>query len=1187
MSSYDVTYSAELMQNYFQATIMAPEKEFRAVQKSDGGALLFSIGTGGSFNVTAESPGSRHGWKTVSLNEDQGLPCQHFAVAERADGSIHMAMVLREMKAGQTNDVLYLGFLSLSSSGDINSPTWAAFPFDDPKASRSRLEIAGILLSGATDGEYIVADVVRDPSSAIKEIERYYIDPKKDKGCAWHEHDLPIDIDSQNYVSVLGRKDGESVDGIYTSGHIAQSPQIIYKPLFNVSRPDREPAAINLKLTLQGKVVPDAIAVCRNPDNTSDLYATAKGVLYRFASTLEENDDNDVIATVATSNALFEGVKDLYAFAYSDGVVVWGRNANNETFYTKCPRSQLDKPAAWSFPVPILTGVDQVAPFVNRENSASTIFAHTGASELKMGVKSPGTGIWSWRSVTLPPPPAAPAQPFNSFTTRIQVTDAEHQPASGVTVAVSATNVTSVYINHLYCIVGPAAIQLKTDAVGSLTIVEAVPRMTGTKFKVCVVEDAASEKLINPMENVFKKATDLQSVESLKAASITSYVKGPDGTCKRTTRPLIRPGVDDKSLNQAAHLNKQLVEVSADLTKEPTTKAYLESTRALSVYEFPVPEDAPEVDAGDLFQFLEAKSAAVKLLASDGQAGVSTNAQESFWQMLVRWFKGAWEFVVKIGEAVYRCVMKAIEDVVSAVRWVFEKIVAFIEDLVEFLQYLFDWDDIKRTKEVFKNMTHLFLKHQIKLIPDMKAAFDSAVDSAVDAINKWAGIHDFAGLGEAGSGRMNSQGKADGPDAAGSLLIHHFQGNIAGASQDKPPSVPEPPSSKLFEALENAMAQEKTRLDQAFEQLQQLAQDAHSMSVVDILKRLIGILADAVLRSAQVVIDALFDVIHAVAELALELLEAPIHIPVVSDILNAIGIPDVSVLDVVCWIGAVPVTIGYKLAEKLAGKEPSAPFPDNEETRFLIETNDFQALAAAFKVAPHLLAPGGTHSSRKTDIVRAAATAGAPVQMSKAAELGVSAGLHSFSGVCGWVSAYVDAAESLIPAAAVKLERTIGCVACAIAGGAARAAANFFVPREPFERLPATIYNGITTGLFIGNKVLWAVLEKYDSWPLPSIDYRARSAIFDAVLVLPAGAMTCWHFHELAQKPAGKARTMAILDETSFMATYVARLLYTAVVNDLIKDPKAKLGVAATMGGAQMVHAILQFSEAAVEGLEK
>ncbi|HKQ05910.1 MAG TPA: hypothetical protein VJ464_12310 [Blastocatellia bacterium] len=1193
MGKYVIKHSTELMQNYLQATIMAPEKEFKALQKSDGGALLFSIGDvveGGSFNVTVETAGERHGWKAVNLSKDfPGSPCQHFAVAQRADGSINMAMVLRETNSGQSNDHLYISVLSLSKTGNINPPQWTAFPYDDTKHSLSRLEIAGIFLSEATDGEYIVADVVRDPNSPTKEIVRYYIDRAKQDGQAWHKHDVPIDIESGKYTSVLGRKDGATVDGIYTSGQIDGSPQIIYTPLYNDIRPDRHPDTDSLMLTPEGNLVADAIAVCANSDNTTDLYATANGVLYRFAST---NQRNKATAEVAAQYHLFQGVKDLFAFPYGDSVMVWGRNSDNAIFYTTCPSSKLNTPDAWSVPVPILIGVEQVSPFVNRANSANTIFAHTGESELKIGVKSPGTGRWTWRNVTLPPADTkAPAQKFNSYTTRIQVTDADHQPANGVTIAISATSVTSVYINHLYYIVGPDAIHVKTDVAGSLTIVEAVERLTGTQFVVSVADDAAGKTSINPMDKAFKKATDLQSKDKLKAAKIVSYVKGPNGPVKATPRNLVRDGVDDATLEQVAKLNVHLASVYADPKKGPAPNATLGAAQNVFGDSFPVPANAPQVDAGDLFQFLEAKSAEVKFRVAASEAGGLASPQESFWEMLVRWFEDAWEFVVKIGEAIYRCVLNVIEDVVSAVRWAFDKIVAAVEDLIEFVRYLFEWDDFKRTKDVLRNVTKLFLDHQADQIPVVKKEFDDAVESAIKAINKWAGIKEFPGLGTAGSGRMSSQNKADGPDAPGSLLSHHFQGNVTSASQDTTPSVPDPASS-VMDVLENALLNEEKRLGEAFDQLKALMQNAHNMSVIDILKALTGILVDAVLRSAQVVIDALLDLFSVVAKKAMDIFDRPIHIPVISDILNAIGIPDFSMLDILCWIAAVPVTIGYKLAAALAGEGDKAPFPDNDETKRLIGATDFQSLVAAFN--------GAAHSLQSADTAQAEMTAAGPIPMSKETAEAVFISLHTVAGACGLVSAVLDFSESQIPNAAVPTTLTVACVASAIVGGGSRAAANTLVPQYPIESsFFGTKGLGFSQSyLFLINKALWSmpgqlILGNLSKWKtgqdwkaaLPK-DPRAMGACFDAAIVLPALVCTCWHFHELSQKPEGKARAIAFLDETSFMATYIARVMYTAVVTGLLDaDKEVEFAAAVVIGVAQVAHGGLQITEAALQGI--
>lgn len=1163
MSRYTLTSSTELMQNYQQVTVMAPDKQFVALQRPDGGALLFSIGDEGSFNVTVESAGSRHGWTTVPLSGDHpDATCGHFAVAQRPDLSIAVAMVLRQSVGGHPNDALYVGSFAADALADVTPPAWTALPYDDPGSPRGRLEIAGVFLSEASDGEYLIADAVRDPDSATGEISRYFLDPAKADGHAWHPHDVPVDIESGRYASVLGRKADATIDGMYVSGQIDGKPQIIYTPLFNELRPDRHPLTDYLALTASGDIPADAVAACRNADGSSDLYAAARGVLYRFAST---NQANGSVAAVATSSPLFTGMRDLFAFA-SDGLVtVWGRNADNATFSTSCAVAHLGEPAAWSVPLPILAGVEQVSPFVNRANSANTLVAHTGEGHLRMGTKSPVTGAWAWREVTLAPAHAtAPARSFNSFTTNVHVRDADHSPAAGIAIAVSSPTVTSVFINHLYYVVGPTPIHVPTDVMGTLTIVEAVPRLSGARWTLAVVDDPAGAAEVNPMDKAFRKATDLQSPEALRHATIPTYVGGKRGT----PRNLVRDGVDDATLRQVAHLNQQCALVYADPAKKPSP-AHLQAMADAEVHAFAVPADTPRVDAGDLFQFLETqpRASAPRVAGLAEAAGLA--AGETVWQMIVRWFEDAWEFVVKIGEAVFRCVLAVIEDVVSAVRWVFDKIVAGIEDLISFLQYLFEWDDFQRTKDVLLNVARVSLEHQVGNIAALRASFDAGVDDVIAAMDAWSHADAFSGLGDAGGGRLSSQGTASGPDAPGGLMSHHLQGNIHAASGADPSGAA--PSASLLGALEQAIASEKEVLGTASTRLQHLMQEAPHLSLGDILKAVVGILGDAVVRSAQVVVDALLDVLEVAMADAVAALFDPVHIPVISDILNAIGVPDVSLMDILCWVAAVPVTIGYKLVRAVEGKDAVAPFPAGAETTFLSETQDYAALLAAFAPAPH------------ADRMLVASGDG-PIVMSPVAREAVFISLHSAAGVCGWVSAFLDAFESLIPVREVPKALSRACVAAAIVGGLSRAIANVLVPKFALEGEKINGYSKAFTVLFLSNKIIFGLLGlKQDVDPT---DYRAVSAGVDAVLVLPALIITCVHFNQLSGKDAGDERSIAILDETSFMATYVGRVLYTLVVTGVFdSNEEVKAGVAAAMGVTQVIHGVLQFTEAAIEGV--
>ena len=284
MTSPTITYSTELMDNYRQASTMAPEQEFLALQKPDGQVLLFSIGQNGSFNVTAEVAGLPHGWVApLSLNQQQpNTRCSHFGAAQRTDGSVRLAMVLKRAGGKPVSDTLYVADLVLEQDGTVRQPAWTSFPYDDPATARALVSIAGVRVSAASDAEYVVVDVLRDPAGPASAIVRYFIDPAKPGGHAWQLHDVPVDIESTDYATALGRRADTGVDGLYVGGRIAGNPQLVYTPLRNELRPGKRPLSVALQLTAAGDAVPDALASCRQP--AAGLHPAAQRAAARQAS---------------------------------------------------------------------------------------------------------------------------------------------------------------------------------------------------------------------------------------------------------------------------------------------------------------------------------------------------------------------------------------------------------------------------------------------------------------------------------------------------------------------------------------------------------------------------------------------------------------------------------------------------------------------------------------------------------------------------------------------------------------------------------------------------------------------------------------------------------------------------------------------------------------------------------------
>jgi hypothetical protein len=73
-------------------------------------------------------------------------------------------------------------------------------------------------------------------------------------------------------------------------------------------------------------------------------------------------------------------------------------------------------------------------------------------------------------------------------------------------------------------------------------------------------------------------------------------------------------------------------------------------------------------------------------------------------------------------------------------------------------------------------------------------------------------------------------------------------------------------------------------------------------------------IADETLSSAQVIGALSLNLLYRMVHPAVTLLNTKIHIPITSDILNTIKIPEIPLLELFCWIVAAAYTIPYKVA---------------------------------------------------------------------------------------------------------------------------------------------------------------------------------------------------------------------------------------------------------------------------------
>jgi hypothetical protein len=1145
--SEQIKYSSELMTNYVHASVVSPLNNFLALQSAQGHSLLFAVGTNNAFNVITEESGiSTTGWKNIDLSTAQlakdfiGQPnviCKTFGAAQNAaDGSIGIGMVVGGGVA--PNDTLYLSLGNSNSNLDwLENPQWTAFPYDNANTSisfKGVLSIQNVFVTENNNGQYIVVDVLRDSNSPVKDIRRFTIDPTKTNGTAWLESDLPIDIEADNYSSSLGCITSNSpIEGLYTLGKAGTCNQIVFTPVINWwGQGPVNPTLLYLPTGLMG----DAMASVRASGTNTDLYVTSNNGLYYFSAAAQAaiTPTAPCVGTLIQTNSLFHDVKSLFAYQNNGSVYICGINNANQVFYTNCSEGNQAIASAWSVPFPIVSQVDLLSPYVNVVSGGNTFFAVDTDGFYKM-TQSPQTTIWKKQHMHLPAPSAtSPAISFSSYTTRVDMTDENNQPLSNATININTNTRAAFYINNLYYVLDTQPIPITTDSLGGLTIIESVKSLSGTP--ITLTSNGGTTVTINPMDTPMNKIATLDTKEKVQQANITYQ--------NVNTKQLVSSTATDNQLAAIAQSNVALAKAYNKVTQNKGQPAAM---RMVSMAAPSLVANSIISDIGDIFQAIE-------------------NDVDSIVEIVEDVANDVYYFVATIAGKVYSAVLDCAEKVAAAIEYVYNAVKTAIEDIINFLKFLFDLADLKRTKQVIKNVINVFIKNEIEAIKDYKTDFDSFIGNLEQKFNDL--LVSTPSIGADGDTNVNTvSNPTQHQSSPSTLLSHHLNANIGNATVIKAiTSAPTNDPTNVIDVLTNLIEGEEGAFMKTVEKIIDVIKNANNMTVIDIVKQLLAAIGDFVFDTIKNVVDAVFDVVIIVFNLIFDLLNEEFHIPVVSDILAEFGLEIPSIIDILSWVTAVPSTLLYKIMFN------ESPFPDDAITNKYLNATKLADFAptpntttqAAMPVAQSRMA---VEPVRAELAVTGSATKKTPTEEDKRA----FRTWHIISAVAAILNAPVSVVDALDPNPAN--EEGKASAFWSILSGATWGLASVFEPQAPVKDAGFSIASKVFLALRIGNLVI-------TSGKVPKIaQHRKIGSIIDAVIGVANLVISIEHFVELGKDDSSNEKTLAILDETSFLFGYIARWGYCATV--CVENPYVKAGGATAVAVGNLGYAGLQIAEAA------
>jgi hypothetical protein len=952
-----VTVETELMQNQKHASVMAPDLSFDVLQTPNGEALFFSIGDDSVCYLTREVIATGTGWTKIdlssSISADNSVAAKAFALSQNPQ-SMALDMALIATVNGVDSLYVCLGH-SIDEDGWENGITWTLMSFDaisntGPITPPDPLTIADVFImnipyNGASV-ENIFVDIRRDPGDNVGLLDRYYIQPSASP--KWVSRPLQIDLVEGSISCCLGHRSQDyGVPGIYTLGGIGSETELVYIPQTNPIRPCTAPTPTFLNVPTGASCISSAlITVQKSPDvgNTNLFIAGTDGIHLLTPINQKKNIDSLLIipAAAVDNGGMLDGVTQLSASSVGDTTAILGYNeAQQAVFHTHCAAGSEATATAWSAPIPICSGAEAFAFYLNNQGFNNVLFVHLSGENLVQLTQDPSNGSWSQRSILLPSTDNSDMVEYSSFTSHLQIIDDNGMALPNESVSVTSTTPVSVYIGSDYHLLTPSfGVIVETDVTGTVTIIQETDALTNTCFNVTSTGSPDITIQVDPLTNAWNTLSSVQTGDDLGDVQI----QHEDGS----TEPLVPDTVSPTDKNTAAQCIVQFLKVKGTLPSDGSTVTPPSNPSQ------PVPVWGATCGS-DGFKYHEGDSAAM-LLHSITSPESPTNIGDWLGAAMgdvVHWLKEAWDdvvqfvvtvaddiyyFLIQIGDQIYHAVMDCYNAIAGAIEFVLHKIEVAFEKLAAWLGFIFNWSDIKRTHLVMKNIIKQYTNQVVNNIDTLEGDINKTFTDLEQAVTAWGGVKD-PGISN-GSLEQNSSQVPGSNTPQSNWAVHHTKNgqSVATSTYNEPTNDPSGLAG-ILQDLKILYDNELNAVKDMISVIQENCVDNFSnLTPVQIITEVMAILEEFVLKSAQNVITIVIDVAKQLIETVLGYLDAPLDIPIISPLYKKFVGDDLSFLDLVCLIGAIPTTIIYKLITK------TAPFPDNSQTQALIDAADMKTI---------------------------------------------------------------------------------------------------------------------------------------------------------------------------------------------------------------------------------------------------
>lgn len=586
-------------------------------------------------------------------------------------------------------------------------------------------------------------------------------------------------------------------------------------------------------------------------------------------------------------------------------------------------------------------------------NVNGQVFAVDSESALCMLQQDPVTTMWSIQRIQQP---SAEAVDLTTYATKGLLTDGNGVLVANVPVTITASAAATIWVQGTATQIGPTQpATVTTDAAGRLTIVSpafglGTPSLT---FSASGLAASVTENPAADVQNYLSGTGSLNALPTFDATTIGTLAPGLSPTGATDAVQGIQGALQMGNNASAAAATRAgagggwKIEFNTNSSRDPVftrlTAAELAQLHSQAADSLSSLWGDLKKFAGDVWHAIRAGAAAVSNIVADVGQGIIT-------------------LTLKIAGEIDQAVdmfINTIEDAVNAVHSIFISIGVAVEDVINFVRSLFDWEDINNTRQVLEyllNQTGPCLNTMLKQFGTVAEGFFSGLETKLsDAASELSGNSLFQNqsISSLGTSAFNPSqssagnvGAASAPAGSASAFTSNptshwvvdkmvaYGGNSTGLA-----FTPVSQLGTLWTTFTTDFQNVEADLKSALQNIQVLftgektpsgqtgnpsnAKNVGITAVIDLLQDLLK----AVLAFADAVIQTFLQMVELVTSALASYLAQPLtDIPLLSSLYQKECGEPMTVAGLIALAAAVPLTVGYKILNATTNPPFTADF---------------------------------------------------------------------------------------------------------------------------------------------------------------------------------------------------------------------------------------------------------------------